>query len=609
MDTGTKRLFGIKRSFLLVAVVVAAAIGIAAFIFLRQTAAAHTYFTEAVQRGPIRNVVNATGTVQAVLTVQVGSQISGQIQALYADYNSTVRRGQLLARIDPRNFEAQVEQARANVMAAQARVQTTEAELKNQLANLESSKANLEATRVARDNTAQIFRRFTELQQGGIVSQNDFDSAKANSESAAARYAQAAAAVEQVQAQINSGRAQIEQAKAQAEQAKAALNQAEVNLAYSNIYSPVDGVVVSRNVDVGQTVAASLQAPILFLIANDLTQMQVNANIDEADIGNISHDSDARFTVDAYPNRNFTGRISEIRLNPQTIQNVVTYSVIMNVNNERLELKPGMTANLTITVAQENDVLKVPNAALRYLPPGTTRQQVAEMLRRPPEVKGSGLSDLPTEGGAGNQSRARQGAVEQPRQVGKNSLESDERPKPAQPSGATASSPEERRAFFRQMQDLPPNLSEAERQRMQENFRQLGGGTGAGAGTGRRFQAQTPGAATGDRGAAPAAGLAPGQNWDPAEKIQFPAPRQRASRPGIVWALGAGNKPEPRQVLLGITDGSATEVVSGELKETEKVVVGDTSEAAPNGAQAGRPPGSANRPFVIPFGGGGGGRR
>ena len=155
------------------------------------------------------------------------------------------------------------------------------------------------------------------------------------------------------------------------------------------------------------------------------------------------------------------------------------------------------------------------------------------------------------------------------------------------------------------MQDLPPE----ERQRMRENLRQFGGGTGAGAGTGRRFQAQTPGAATGDRGAIPAAGLAPGQNWDPAEKIQFPAPRQRAIRPGIVWALGAGNKPEPRHVLLGITDGSATEVISGELKETEKVVVGDTSEAAPNGAQAGRPPGFAPRPFGIPIGGGGGGGR
>lgn len=591
-SSGVKRRFGRKRSILLTAVVVLAAVGIAGVLLVRQKAAAYAYFTEPVQHGPIRNVVNATGTVQAVLTVQVGSQITGQIEALYADYNSTVKRGQLLARIDPRNFEAQVEQAKANVAAAQARVQTAEAELKNQAANLESAKANLEATRVARDNTAQIFRRFTELQQGGIVSQNDYDNAKANSESAAARYNQATAAVEQVQAQINSSRAQLEAAKAQVEQSKAALNQTQVNLAYTTIYSPVDGVVISRSVDVGQTVAASLQTPTLFLIANDLTQMQVNANVDEADIGSISYDSDARFTVDAYPNRFFGGRISEIRLNPQTIQNVVTYSVIISVNNERLELKPGMTANLTITVAQEDDVLKVPNAALRYVPPGTTRQQVAEMLRQLPEGNGSSPSAISTPARVslpGNDEHLKSPGPEEHAGTGKGTP----------PTGEAASAPEENRARFRQMRDLP----QGGRQSGRENFRQFGEGWGTGGGVGRRSQAESPEALRGERGSALGGGLAPGQNWNPAEKIQFPPPRQRNARPGMVWILGAGGKPEPRRVLLGITDGSATHVISGELKEAEKVIVGDTSQAA---APA-RPTGPGGPQFNIPFGGGGGG--
>ncbi|MBI4463668.1 MAG: efflux RND transporter periplasmic adaptor subunit, partial [Acidobacteria bacterium] len=349
-----REIYSNRRSALLAGGIVLVCLAVLAFILLRRQEAADTFFAQEVQRGPVRNVVSSTGTVQAVLTVQVGSQVSGQVQALYADYNSIVRRGQLLAKIDPRNFETQVEQARANVLASQARVQTAEAELKNQLANLESAKANLEAARVTRDNTAQILGRYTELRQEGILSQNDYDTAKANADAAAAKHAQAAAAVEQVQAQINSSRAQVEQAKAQLEQARAALNQAQVNLDYTSIHSPVDGVVVSRNVDVGQTVAASLQAPILFVIANDLTRMQVNASVDEADIGNISDEVDARFTVDAYPNRPFRGRIAEIRLNPQTVQNVVTYSVIINVENQQLELKPGMTANLTMTVAQQD---------------------------------------------------------------------------------------------------------------------------------------------------------------------------------------------------------------------------------------------------------------
>src|SRR5215831_3291959 len=341
----------------------------------KQKAATLEYFTAPAQTGPLRNVVNATGVVQTVVTVQVGSQVSGQVDELYADYNSVVKHGQLLARLDPRNYQAQLENSEAAVASAQAHVQSAEADVKNQVANLASAKANLEAARVTKENNAVVFKRNADLTKEGVVSKNDYDTAKANADSSAAKYDQADAAVAQAQAQNRSAAAGLQQAKAQLQQAEADLNRAKLNLEYCNIYSPVDGVVISRNIDVGQTIAASLQAPTLFTIANDLTQMQVNANVDEADIGNISDQADVKFTVDAFPNDSFKGQISEIRLNPQTVQNVVTYSVIIGIDNPDLKLKPGMTANIAITVDQRERVLRVSNAALRYTPPGVQREQ------------------------------------------------------------------------------------------------------------------------------------------------------------------------------------------------------------------------------------------
>src|SRR5215831_3483993 len=363
------------KGFIALAVLVLVAI--LGFAFRKQKSAAGEFFTSVAETGPLKNVVNATGVVQTVVTVQVGSQVSGQVDELYADYNSVVKHGQLLAKLDPRNFQAQLENSEAAVASAEARVQSAEADLKTQAANLDSAKANLEAARVARDNTAVLFQRNAELTKDGVVSKNDYDNAKANADSAVAKYDQAQASVEQVEAQSNASAAQLEQARAQLQQAEADLARAKLNLEYCNIYSPVDGVVISRNIDVGQTIAASLQSPTLFTIANDLARMQVNANIDEADIGNISDQADVRFTVDAYPNENFRGRISEIRLNPQTVQNVVTYSVILGIENPEMKLKPGMTANITITVDQRDNVLKVANAALRYTPPGGRREDFA----------------------------------------------------------------------------------------------------------------------------------------------------------------------------------------------------------------------------------------
>jgi HlyD family secretion protein len=498
-----KRVFNKKTAILAVLIVL---IGGAIVFSARRQKAAMQFVTADVLRGPLRNVVNATGVVQTVVTVQVGSQISGQVQELYADYNSVVKRGQLLARLDTRNFEAQVENSRANVLAAQARVRSSEAEQKTAAANLLSAKANLEAARVARENMNTLFKRASELSDSGVVSRNDYDNAKANSDSADAKYDQAVAAVEQAEAQSTSTAAQLEQIKAQVTQAQADLERALLNLEYCNIYSPVDGVVISRNVDVGQTLAASMQAPTLFTIANDLKQMQVNASVDEADIGNISSAEDVRFTVDAYPNDSFNARIAEIRLNPQTVQNVVTYSVILSIDNSEMKLRPGMTANITFTVDQRDSVLKIPNASIRYTPPGQSR----------PELPGQRRSKIETESG-----------------------------------------------------EDPPSAADA---------------------TGRAGAASIP--------------LAPGQKWDPSDKIRFLTPKRRTERLGIVWVLNNEQKPEPRRVTLGITDGSSTELLSGELKAGDSVIIGDSTQTASAPNQTG--------PGFFPFGGfrgGGGGRR
>lgn len=306
------------------------------------------------------------------------------------------------------------------------------------------------------------------------------------------------------------------------------LDRAQLSLEYCDIYSPIDGVVVSRSVDVGQTVAASLSAPLLFVIANDLAKMQVNASVDEADIGRISDQVDVRFTVDAYANATFSGRIAEIRLNPQTIQNVVTYSVIISVDNSGLKLKPGMTANITMTVDRRDSALKIQNAALRYLPPGMTREEEAELLKR---AQGT-------------------------------SAESGSQPQSADDASEFAASGQGLSASSNGYRDRAASGSAAAKS----------------AGTSRRDPKM---------GAASPA-LAPGQMWKVADKIQFPSPPRHAARPAIVWVLDAESKPEPIRVTLGITDGAFTELVSGGLKEGDRVIVADAfQESQGNGPSAG----------------------
>ena len=341
-----------------------------------------TYITVETTRGSIRHSVSSTGILQAVVTVQVGSEVSGRVRELDADFNSIVKKGQLLAVIDPANFEAQRARAQAALGIARANVKNAEAALGNRRAELISSKANLEAARVARKDAAQVLKRARELHEDALIPEREIEAAQASFEQAAAREKQAAAQVNQIEAAIGSALAQLEQAEASVKQAEAELRVAEVNLKHTRIMSPIDGVVIERNVDIGQTVAASFQAPVLFLIANDLRQMRVIAQVDEADIGALSEEARVEFIVDAFPQDTFHGKISEIRLSSKlpasstpdsaaggaTTSNVVTYNVIIDVANPDLKLRPGMTANVTFTVAEEQNVLKIANAALRYQP-------------------------------------------------------------------------------------------------------------------------------------------------------------------------------------------------------------------------------------------------
>jgi HlyD family secretion protein len=370
------------------------------------------------------------------------------------------------------------------------------------------------------DDAMSLLKQQESLLKAGVIAQRDYDVAVTAYKTAEARYnqavaqlnqaksseqssstagiAQSQAAIEQSKAQVQQSQAQVQQAQAQVQQAQAALSVAQVNLSHTTIASPIDGVVVSRDVNVGQTVAASLSAPTLFTIANDLTQMQVIANIDQADIGLVEQAKSVKFTVDAFPGKDFDGKIEQMRLNPVNVQNVVTYNVVIDVNNPDQKLKPGMTANLTITIDERNNVLKVPNSALRFTPQDANRQRT----------------------GAG-----------------------------------------------------------------------AGQGQGQGQGQSQRRRQQQGDNASGDNS---------GEN-------RF-APASAPVLPGqirVVWVMGQNGKPERRRITVGLSDGSATEVVDGELKEGDMVITGQQISGASRTANTqSTPPGFGNAPRT-----GGGGRR
>lgn len=312
-----------------------------------------SYLTATVVRADVDDTVDATGTINAVITVQVGAQVSGIISKLNADFNSTVHKGDLLAVIDPRVYEGQLLQAQAN--------------LENSRANLAASKANLANAQAKAVQAKADYERATGLTNQGIMSPQNFDAAKATWASS--------------DAQVKADQALDEQAEAQVSQQEAALNIAKTNLAYCQIYAPIDGTVINRSVDVGQTVAASFQTPTLFTIAQDLTKMQLHISTDEGDIGAVRAGVPVTFRVDAFPGETFKGRISQVRMNATTVQNVVTYETIVDFDNPDLKLFPGMTAYATIPVQSVKDALVVPNSALRYNP-DLSQPQVSALLKK-----------------------------------------------------------------------------------------------------------------------------------------------------------------------------------------------------------------------------------
>jgi HlyD family secretion protein len=317
----------LKRGALVAIVLFLAALLGAGFWLLRDGGKISAYTTAPIQKGDITQVVTATGSLSAVVTVQVGSQVSGTIEKLYADFNTQVKAGQVIAMLNQDKFKAAVDQAKANLLAAQA---------------------NVVKTKVSVEDAQRTLTRSAELRKREFISQSELDAAQTAYDAAVG---------------------QLEVNKAQVAQAQAALNQTSVDLANTVIRSPVDGIVISRNVDVGQTVAASLQAPVLFLIANDLSKMQVDSNVNEGDVGNVWVGQEVNFTVDAYPTRRFQGTVLQVRNAPIMVQNVVTYDAVVGVDNKDLLLKPGMTANLEFLVNRKSGILRIPNAALRFKPP------------------------------------------------------------------------------------------------------------------------------------------------------------------------------------------------------------------------------------------------
>jgi HlyD family secretion protein len=345
-------------------------VAMVAGLMLARKAPAPAYGSAQVKRTTIAKNISATGRLQALTTVQVGTQASGTISEIYADFNSEVKKGQVIAKLDPSQMQAQLTQASANLSASQANVQTAQSSLLSAQAAVESAVANVARLQSVADDAQRNADQVKSLVEAGVSARRDLETVQAALAQAIAQKQQGVAQVNQARAQVQSANSQLLQARAQVTQASAAVELASVNLQHTIITAPIDGTVVARNVDVGQTVAASLQAPTLFMIANDLTRMQVLADIDEADVGQLKPQSPVSFTVDAYPTETFSGKVSQIRLSPQTVQNVVTYTAVIDVANADLKLKPGMTASVSATVAEQKDVLAVPNAALRFRPEG-----------------------------------------------------------------------------------------------------------------------------------------------------------------------------------------------------------------------------------------------
>jgi HlyD family secretion protein len=508
-----------KKNWIILIAVIAAVATFAAF--RGNSTKAPQYFTAEVSRGTIRSLVEATGTINAVTTVQVGSQVSGTISRLNADFNSQVKKGQVIAQIDPSIFEGNLMQARAD--------------LENAKANAAAARANLEKAKSTAVQARADYQRTVALAKEGVLSQQQLEVTKATTESA--------------DASVNAAQAQVTQANAQVSQRSAAVSVAKTNLDHTTIIAPVDGIVINRSVDVGQTVAASLQAPTLFTIAQDLTKMLVYTKTDESDIGRIRPGQPVNFKVDAFPNDQFTGRVQQVRMNATVVQNVVTYDTVIEFDNPERKLFPGMTAYVTIPVATARDVLKIPNSALRFKPDLKT-----EELRALYEKYG-------IETGRGDRQNADASAP------------------------ATSSAPQQAAAGGDAKTAAPTDAATAEAgdragRRGMSRGEQPGGGADQGTRNGgRRFGANANG------GAPPSAG-AGGQGAGTGRMA-----RQKAEQTAVVWKLNPDKTLRPVKVRVGITDLNVTELIEGDIKEGDQIITGSSSARSTGPPRLGGQPG------------------
>jgi HlyD family secretion protein len=470
-----------------------------------------------VERGPLQAAVVASGTLNAVTTVQVGSQVSGQVKEIHADFNTAVKKDQIIARIDPATFELRVAQARADLDAAQSAVELQRSALAAQHAELGRVKINLL-------DAERDYERKKQLVEKNFISPAERDRARTLLDATREQ-------LRTVEAQIRVAEAQVNTALAAVRQRQALLKQAQVDLERTIIRAPVDGTVILRNVDAGQTVAASLQAPVLFTIARDLRDMQVEAAIDEADVGRLRPGQTASFTVDAFPRRTFSGEIRQIRKSPQTVQNVVSYTVVISAANPDLALLPGMTANVRVVVEQRDGVLKVPNAALRFRPPGAQETRPVESP--------SAAAGAQTGGQAVRQFRERLMAELKPDDTLRAKLDAvfDEARKKAAP--------------LREIEDQTARRKQGERIRAETR--------------GKVLELLMP------------------EQKAIYERLAAELSAGGGSTAGRVWALASGD-PTPVDVRVGLSDGMSTEILGGTIAEGTEVIVGLGSSPEPRQA-------------------------
>jgi len=560
-----------KRGLIGLLIVTAVGAGAGA-IYIRRGGTEVQVQTAPITRGDIVDTVGATGTLQAVNTVQVGSQVSGNIQWLGADFNNIVKKGQVIARLDPSLFDAQLQQARANL--AQTR------------ANLTKAQSDLERSKVQLVDAQQKYTRAKELAARSLLPQSDLDAAKV--------------AVDTAQAMLASQEATVAQAQAAVSQSQASLNQNQVNLDHTIIVAPIDGIVTQRSVDVGQTVAASMQAPTLFIIAADLTKMQVNANIDEADVGRIRPGQHVSFRVDAYPTESFEGTVSQIRLQPVVVQNVTTYGTVIDVPNPQLKLKPGMTANVKVEIAKRTGVLRILNTALRFRP--TPEVFAALNQAVPPEAQPGG-------GGRGGQGRG--GSRNADAGNGTNAAGAGGASRATGAPAASATTPSAGAITgaspsmeFRGGRDGRGENGGAD----QSSDRRGGGGSGRGgfdpARMMERFKGMSPDeqqqfiARMKDRGQDTSGfeqAVKPGSRTDApgASALRSKYGSQASARTidalfaplpvvesrGRAWVF-MNHELKPVNLRLGISDGTYTELLGGELQQNMEVVTGVTGVGA-----------------------------